>query len=139
MGYPESVIIRASPDPVPAFCHESFLSPLHSDSCCSSSSRMTSAGPSLHHQDSGSCLSPVKEGAFLHLVPATQLCRNPNGTVQGSSPLSAFLHPHLLGGVTVATTMTFVQPPKDRALFDPSAALRRPSWLETQVSFSSIN
>ena len=49
--------------------------------------------------------SPVKKVRFS-LVPATQLRRNPHWTVWGSPPLSAVLHPHILGGVTVATTKT---------------------------------
>ena len=81
----------------------------------------------------------LKKVRFSVPVPATQLHLNPPWMVQGFQPLSAVLHPHLLGGVTVATSMTFVQPPKYRALLYPSAALRRPSWLKTQVSFSSIN
>ena len=53
------------------------------------------------------CHPPVKKVSFTP-VPATQLCRNPHQTVWGSPPLSAVLCPHLLGGVSVATTkMTF--------------------------------
>ena len=47
--------------------------------------------------------SPVKKVSFSP-VPATQLCRNPHRTVQNSPPLFTVLCPHLLGGVTVATT-----------------------------------
>ena len=45
-----------------------------------------------------------KKVHFFVPVPATQLCQNPRRTVQG---------------VTVATTTTFVQPPKYRAMLDP--------------------
>ena len=48
---------------------------------------------------------PVKKVSFAS-VPATQLHRNPHRTVPGSLPLYAILCPHLLGGVTVATTKT---------------------------------
>ena len=48
---------------------------------------------------------PVKKVSFAP-VPAMQLRRNPHRTVQGSPPLSAVIRPHLLGGVTVATTKT---------------------------------
>ena len=48
--------------------------------------------------------SPAVKKVKFSPVPATQLCRNPHWSVQGSSPLSIVLHPHLLGGVTLATT-----------------------------------
>ena len=48
--------------------------------------------------------SPLVKKVKFALVLATQLRRNPQQTAQGSSPLSAVLCPHLLGGVTVATT-----------------------------------
>ena len=55
----------------------------------------------------------VKKVTFSHVkkvrfspVPATQLHRNPRRTVRGCLPLSAVLHPHLLGGVIVATIKT---------------------------------
>ena len=43
---------------------------------------------------------PQVKKVMVSPVPATQLRRNPHRTVQGSQPLSAVLHPYLLGGVT---------------------------------------
>ena len=48
---------------------------------------------------------PVKKVSFAP-IPAMQRRQNPHRTVRGSPPLSAVLHPHLLGGVPVATTKT---------------------------------
>ena len=61
-------------------------------------------GPPVQDRPPGKkvTFSPVKKVRFL--VPAMQLRRNPHRTVRGSPPLSAVLRPHLLGGVTVATT-----------------------------------
>ena len=63
-----------------------------------------------------SVFCPHEEGLVLDSIPATQLRRNPCQMVQGSLPLSAFLRPHLLGGVTVAIMTTFLQPPSYRAV-----------------------
>ena len=48
--------------------------------------------------------SPAVKKVKFFPVPATQLCRNPHCSFQGSLPVSTVLRPHLLGGVTVATT-----------------------------------
>ena len=45
--------------------------------------------------------SAMKKVRFSQ-VPATQLHRNPHRSARGSLLLSAVLHPHLLGGLTVA-------------------------------------
>ena len=58
----------------------------------------------------------MKMVQFLTRVPAMQLHWNPWRKVQGSLPLSAFLRPHLLGGVSVASTTTYPQPPYYRSV-----------------------
>ena len=57
----------------------------------------------------------IKKVQFFTPVPATQLHWNPYQTVQGSLSLFTVLRPHLLGGVTVAFTTTYLQPPYYRA------------------------
>ena len=64
----------------------------------------------------------MKKVRFLTWVPAAHLHQNPCQAVQGSLPLSAILRPHLLGGVTVATTTTCPQPSSYRAV------LQNPPW-----------
>ena len=62
--------------------------------------------------------SPVNKVRFS-TDPATQLHRNSHVSARGPPPLSAVLHPHLLGEVTVATanltttfgTICFFSPP----------------------------
>ena len=71
--------------------------------------------------------SPLKK-VRISPVTATQLRWNLHRTVQGSLPLSAVLRPHLLEGVTVATTnltTTFItvcslSPPSKHAWRSPS-------------------
>ena len=41
--------------------------------------------------------SPIKKVSFSP-VPAPQLCQNPHRSARGSTPFSAVLRPHLLGG-----------------------------------------
>ena len=81
-------------------------------------------GPPIKDHSPGKkfTFSPVKKVRFSP-VPATQLRRIPHRSAPGSPPLSAVLHPHVLGGVTVAmanltttflgTICSFSQPLKD--------------------------
>ena len=69
--------------------------------------------------------SPVKKVRFSQ-VPATQLRQNPHRSARGHLPLSADLHPHILG-ITVATadlTTTFgtvcsLSPPSEHLCRSP--------------------